>query len=226
MSKKLTKKARVRKATKSVRKFDKIMKDCSNEVMQDFKTYAEMINDFERNLEVFKYVCAVSVAAQNKQRKENTDRTEEELKRISELYNFHAVYMTTKDQIQSLRNHLSLAKKIRGNYEQLLNFITTQFVPLISEVQISIMNLYDLFRQYIPKNKEALEKMAETHPHVKSVLLAIEEFENKNFNQDEVVEPEVEENSSIVESLNNTPEAIVESLNNIPRIEESVTDNV
>lgn len=206
MSKKVTKKSKMRKATKHLRKFDKEMKMYSNEMHQDFKVYKDMIEDFDKNLDIFKYICAVSVAAQNDKRKDKDSLTPElnaeVITRISELHNFHTVYLNTKEQVQSLRNHLSLAKKIRGNYEQLLLFITNQFVPLISEVQANIINLYDLFRQYIPKNKEALARLSDTNPYVKQVLAAIEEFENKNFptkEESEVVTPE--NNSEVVTDL-------------------------
>lgn len=206
MSKKVTKKSKMRKATKHIRKFDKEMKLYSNEIHQDFQTYKQMIDDFDKNLDIFKYVCAVSVAAQNDKRKDKDNLTpelnEEVLTRISELHNFHTVYLNTKTQVQSLRNHLSLAKKIRGNYEQLLLFITNQFVPLISEVQANIINLYDLFKQYIPKNKEALERVSDTNPYIKQILLAIEEFEQNNFKTTEEPESDItEENSEVVSEL-------------------------
>ncbi len=191
------------KKHKDVKKLERLsrnLKKQEKEIGSELTTYGNMIDDFEKNINLFKFICHASVIAQDEKYKhisidDHSDEHKEKYTRIAELQKLDIAIKAINDShLQKVRNIFSLLKKVKKDIPKVIGVTGEQLLPAMTDLQIATINLLDMVNQCIPKNREALEEMAEKNPQFRAILGAIDTL-NKNIktNQEQKEEVEVTE---------------------------------
>lgn len=208
MAKKNKKDKVVRNLERTARK----IKAQEKEITSEIATYASMIADFERNIQLFTYICHASVLAQDAIKPgDDKEKHAEKYARIAELQKLDIAIKTIKQlHLEKVQNIFSLIKKVRKDVGKVMEIMGGQFIPALTDLQMATMNMFDMINQCIPKNKAALEELASVNPQFKSILEAINtlnanlkektEVTVENFSPDDFPF-EKEEDASVVEDV-------------------------
>ena len=188
MAKKNKKDKVVRNLERTARK----MKAQEKELTQEISTYSRMIADFEKNIQLFTYICHASVLAQDAIRPgDDKDKHTEKYTRIAELRKLDiAIKAIRQSHLEKVQNIFSLIKLVRKDVTKVMEIMGGQFIPALTDLQVATMNLFDMINQCIPKNREALEELATVNPQFKAILAAINTL---NTNLGEKTEVTVEQ---------------------------------
>lgn len=171
MAKKSKKNSTVRSLERAARK----MKAQEKEITSEINTYSSMIADFEKNIQLFTYICHASVLAQDAIRPgEDKEKHTEKYARIAELQKLDIAIKALRQQhLDKVQNVFSLVKLVRKDINKVMTIMGEQFIPALTDLQMATMNVFDMINQCIPKNREALEELATVNPQFKSILIAI-----------------------------------------------------
>ena len=190
----MAKKAKKDKDVKKLERLNRSLKKQEQDIASELGTYNEMINDFRRNIALFKFICHSSVIGQDeKYRSLPNEEHKEKYARIAELKQLDvAITSLTDDHLNKVVNIFSLMKKVKKNIPQVIGVMGEQLLPAITDLQVATINVMDMVKQCIPKNQDVLEKMAEQNPQFKQLLTAFNQL-NENLapkkELDEVVAP-------------------------------------
>lgn len=202
----MAKKTKKHKDVKKLERLNRNLKKQEQEIGSELTTYGSMISDFEKNINLFKFICHASVIAQDEKYKGIPFKEQrEKFVRIAELQKLDiAIKAIDETHLQKVKNIFSLLKQVKKNIPQVIGITSEQLLPAMTDLQIATINLLDMVNQCIPKNKEAMEELAEKNPQFKAILVAIDTL-NKDIKNKE---NKKEEQSEL--DLPFTPEAMDE----------------
>jgi len=173
-------KSKKHKDVKKLERLNRNLKKQEKEIGSELNTYGAMISDFEKNINLFKFICHASVIAQDEKYKdlstsEYPEEHREKYSRIAELQKLDiAIKAITESHLQRVKNIFSLLKQVKKNIPQVIGITGEQLLPAMTDLQIATINLLDMVNQCIPKNRDALEEMATKNPQFKAILGAID----------------------------------------------------
>lgn len=191
----MAKKTKKHKDVKKLERLNRNLKKQEQEIGSELTTYGSMISDFEKNINLFKFICHASVIAQDEKYKGIPfEEQREKFVRIAELQKLDiAIKAIDETHLQKVKNIFSLLKQVKKNIPQVIGITSEQLLPAMTDLQIATINLLDMVNQCIPKNKEAMEELAEKNPQFKAILVAIDTLnkdiknkENKKEEQSEL----------------------------------------
>lgn len=160
---------------KNIERLHRQMKKDTSSMISDLSSYSNMIDEFKTNVHRLKMICHTAVVAQFEKYKDQTlDPSHEKYIRLAELQGLNIALDSTEEDIEKLRNIFAMMKKVRIDPMKSIDIVTNQLIPAISTFQIKMIDIFDMFKQIIPKNREVLEELAKSDPNVNTVLQVID----------------------------------------------------
>lgn len=185
MSKKYSKKRKKDRDQRAIERYNRKMKESANSMADEISTYTKMLDDFTSSMVLLETICHTAVRAQyEKHAGQPLDVHSEKFLRLAELQKLDIGINAIKQQIEDCRNIFSLIKKVKNDPMKCFSLLGEKFIPVLSNLQVGVLNIFDMFKMCIPKNREVLEEMAKTNEHVHLIISAIDDFE-KNLPKEE-----------------------------------------
>ncbi len=187
------------KKDKDIKKLERMtrkLKEQEKLLADDISSYVRMTADLEKNIELFRFICHASVIAQDaKYQSLQSEEKKAAISKLAELKKLDvAIKEITNNHLQKVKNILNLMKLTRKNPQQLMQIIGEQLIPGLGDLQTAFMNIFDMVNMCIPKNREAIEELAQTDPQFREILIALDRL-NANLKTKQDSTPEQTETS-------------------------------